>query len=628
MNSKATLFLAASLVAGTASAALDFGDVEEVVPKYDYSTAPTGNARCALVSIAMDESGSMQTEQQFMQEYAIPRMTNLLYSQEYQYDHVFFCSFGFGYLNAPAGNFGFRELGCTVGVKGFSGGYANALHDSSVADWQNAKSGDGEDSYNAIIAGVDALPESIVGTSGVININQDCGVFNKNFILVTDEDRDNLNPAATIQTVRAAMANNGYILNEVVNVDMAIPDTEETIIGLRVNYPESNLNNPTTAEGDCVDDPFFGRVCKEVEVYDISNEWFSTNVHRESGHSGAWTTQLTDIPPDGFYADGYNGNSPQHYVPLIQETRGAIWSIRPVRQALRDLDQVAIEAFAEAFIDIKVNEIDCVGTCVCLNPPCRTTEVNGDPHITTWRNEHYEYHGQCDLVMLKNPSFADGMGIDVQIRTKIVRFWSYIKNVAIRIGNDIIEIEGNGDMEDPEAKYWVNYEYQGDLDRIAEFPVTHEASTNYKRIFKIDLGSKYPGEFIKIQVYKEFVAVKFSGGSTAFGTSVGLLGDYYSGKTLARDGETVLNDFAELGHEWQVLPSEPKLFHAMEHPQFPEKCLEPEDPRGERRRRLAESGITIEQAEEACKTLNDPLSRKDCVYDVLATQDLDMIGAF
>ena len=106
------------------------------------------------------------------------------------------------------------------------------------------------------------------------------------------------------------------------------------------------------------------------------------------------------------------------------------------------------------------------------------------------------------------------------------------------------------------------------------------------------------------------------------------MGDYYSGKTLARDGQTVMDDYAAMGEEWQVLPSEPRLFHELSHPQFPEKCLEPEDPRGERRRRLEESSITMEQAEEACKTLEDPLARKDCVYDILATQDIDMVGAF
>jgi len=64
-------------------------------------------------------------------------------------------------------------------------------------------------------------------------------------------------------------------------------------------------------------------------------------------------------------------------------------------------------------------------------------------------------------------------------------------------------------------------------------------------------------------------------------------------------------------------------------PHFPELCIKPEDPRGERKRRLSESAYTFEEAEAACgKNLSDPLDIKDCVYDVLATQDMGMVGAF
>lgn len=55
--------------------------------------------------------------------------------------------------------------------------------------------------------------------------------------------------------------------------------------------------------------------------------------------------------------------------------------------------------------------------------------------------------------------------------------------------------------------------------------------------------------------------------------------------------------------------------------------LEPEDPRGERRRRLTESLITGGQAEAACASLKSNIDRIDCVYDILATQDLHMAGA-
>jgi hypothetical protein len=72
----------------------------------------------------------------------------------------------------------------------------------------------------------------------------------------------------------------------------------------------------------------------------------------------------------------------------------------------------------------------------------------------TWKIEHYEYHGQCDMVLARDPTFANDLGIEVQIRTKLVRFWSYIKSAAIHIGDDVLEIQGNTDPEDKETHYW------------------------------------------------------------------------------------------------------------------------------------------------------------------------------
>ena len=244
--------------------------------------------------------------------------------------------------------------------------------------------------------------------------------------------------------------------------------------------------------------------------------------------------------------------------------------------------------------------------------------------VKTWKNEHFEFHGQCDIVMISNKDFADGLGIDIHIRTKIVRFWSYIENAVIRIGNDILEVQGSLDLD--QAKYWINYEDNGELEDLAGFPVSISPSNNK---YTIDLGSQSSGEKIEIRTFKEFVGVKIVAASElSFGNSTGITGDFRTGHTYARDGSTVLDDFTELGNEWQVLPSDGRLFKDLARPQFPEKCYLPEDPRGERRRRLGESTVTEAQAEAACAGLKDEFSRKGCVYDVIATQDLDMVGAY
>jgi len=254
---------------------------------------------------------------------------------------------------------------------------------------------------------------------------------------------------------------------------------------------------------------------------------------------------------------------------------------------------------------------------------------SSQPTVRTWKDEHFEFHGQCDIVMASVKNFANReIDLDIHVRTKIVRYWSYIESASIRIGSDVLEVKGSADKEDGDAKlhYWINFEYVGELTDLAGFPVSISPRRGQ---YTIDLGSAYPGQKIVMNTFKEFVGVKIVGATgESFGEAVGIFGDFKSGKTLARDRATEIHDFNDLGSEWQVLPSDGKLFHEMSSPQFPEMCLLPEDPRGERVRRLTESQITEEAAEAACAGLEDEFSRRGCVYDILATQDIDMVGAY
>jgi len=229
--------------------------------------------------------------------------------------------------------------------------------------------------------------------------------------------------------------------------------------------------------------------------------------------------------------------------------------------------------------------------------------------------------------MTRVKNFAgDGMDLDIHIRTKMVRYWSYIQKAVIRIGNDILEVEGSTDGD---YYYRINFEYRGDLISTklgGLFPVSISPRQNK---YTIDLDSEYPGQKIQVKTFKEFVSVSIVGATVeSFGNSVGIIGDFKTGKTLARDGTTVLHDFNDLGLEWQVLPSDGFFFSDLTKPQFPELCYLPEDPRGVRTRRLSESDITEEAAETACGRLQDEMDRKDCIYDILATQDMDMVGAY
>ena len=53
--------------------------------------------------------------------------------------------------------------------------------------------------------------------------------------------------------------------------------------------------------------------------------------------------------------------------------------------------------------------------------------------------------GICDLVLLRANDFADGLGLNIHIRTKERYGYSFIESAAIQIGKDVVEIGSYGD---------------------------------------------------------------------------------------------------------------------------------------------------------------------------------------
>ena len=46
-------------------------------------------------------------------------------------------------------------------------------------------------------------------------------------------------------------------------------------------------------------------------------------------------------------------------------------------------------------------------------------EMEGDPHVKTWGGRWFDYHGECDLVLLHVPSFHNGKDLNIHVRTTI-----------------------------------------------------------------------------------------------------------------------------------------------------------------------------------------------------------------
>ena len=124
----------------------------------------------------------------------------------------------------------------------------------------------------------------------------------------------------------------------------------------------------------------------------------------------------------------------------------------------------------------------------------------------------------------------------------------------------------------------------------------------------------------------EFVQVKFENATDYFfGHSFGMMGSFENGQMVGRDATTIISDPNEFGQEWQVLPSEPKLFQDRKRaPQAPMKCIMPTQT-DIHRRRLGGS-LARSAAESACSHWRAE-QQNACVFDVLMTGDLDLAAA-
>ena len=254
----------------------------------------------------------------------------------------------------------------------------------------------------------------------------------------------------------------------------------------------------------------------------------------------------------------------------------------------------------------------------------RIPGIKGDPHFITWGGEHFEYHGKCDLELLSNKNFAGGKGLDVHVRTEIVRTWSYVKAIAIRIGQDILQIQGT--LQDHNILYWLNGEFKGPLSTFAGFPITHKKINRKANLFTIDLQNEKEQK-ITIRNYRELVRVDFvNHDADTFGGSVGILGDYDTGKKLARDGSEMPNHINDYGQEWQVRADGPKLFQEDEGPQYPDKCILPDHPHATRTKLRGKDGLKA-IAKKACAGVKEA-DREDCMFDVIAAGDTDVVGTY
>ena len=244
----------------------------------------------------------------------------------------------------------------------------------------------------------------------------------------------------------------------------------------------------------------------------------------------------------------------------------------------------------------------------------------------TWYGSHFSYHGACDLVFLHNEKFANGLGLDIHIRTEhmMEKAYSFVSRAALKIGNDILEVASNG-------AHFINGKL-GVPATLGGFPVTKSIKETcrgsedrrkcwFSLLFDVVLDNN---DHILIKVASEMVHVDVVGNAKSFEGSVGVMGTFpalHHGK-IARDGVTFIMDPVNFTEEWQVRDDEPMLFQEARFPQYPQSCTPAVSFPGAIRK-LREDEQKSLDVQEACSHVTGP-EWEFCVFDVTATGDYGM----
>ena len=238
------------------------------------------------------------------------------------------------------------------------------------------------------------------------------------------------------------------------------------------------------------------------------------------------------------------------------------------------------------------------------------------------------------MVLARSQSSASGLGLNVHIRTTRVKKnnieYSYITGAAVKIGDDIIEVNETGDLIVNGEENELGYEglVFGGLHSLTK---SIKGKKHCITVYDLDLGDNKSVQ-IRANTKNGMMFVDING---HFTDSEGLLGGNRMGEKglFARDGTTdMTGNWNTYGEEWQVNDVDPKLFKDSDrHPQYPYGCsyevddeeMKKSSIRG-RRRLMEDKPVTVEDATRVCSHLIGQ-KREFCINDVVATGDLDLI---
>lgn len=241
--------------------------------------------------------------------------------------------------------------------------------------------------------------------------------------------------------------------------------------------------------------------------------------------------------------------------------------------------------------------------------------------------------------MLHSGTINGNKTLNLHVRTTIDGAFSSITAMALAVGNSLIEV-------DPYSVY-----HNGKMVKWEELPLSTD-DFYVTRAFHINRPKRRVGEPKPIRRYFDIVlnnnstihmsrtmlensldmlSISIEGSAVDFKGSRGLLGDYYTGDAIGRDGRDMgEHNWNAYGLEWQVQEDEPKLFlDADRAPQLPHApCkLPPIAITSEKVHAIKKEYPRLYfQAQLACAKVGPSLD--DCMEDVMLAKDVKVAESF
>ena len=170
------------------------------------------------------------------------------------------------------------------------------------------------------------------------------------------------------------------------------------------------------------------------------------------------------------------------------------------------------------------------------------------------------------MVLGNAPSFGNGTGLRVHVRTTRRFDFSYIESAALQIGDEVFQVNSFGE-------YLLNGVDSAELPAtIAGYKISVAVENKKHHVFTIQIGEDSQ---IKMGSFKDLVRVDWdiSGEEQdQFRDVSGLMGAWNTGTHYTRDGKKVLEMPDDIGQEWQVRDEDGQLFDIAREPQWPRQC--------------------------------------------------------